>query len=124
MDESVYMAVKLTFKVYWHYDKMAELAKKLGIERELRQEGFAAKFVAAMHPRVEFTLWNQDTRAIFLHAEPAEENLYSIIIPDNRLLYSKIYSLLKNHNLPVRGRMVDLSETGVPQPLYGLLKRY
>jgi len=124
MDSSVYMAIKLTFKVYWHYEKMAELSKKLGIERELRNEGFDAKLVPTPHPRIEFNLWNQDKRAIFLHSEPSDDNLYSLIIPDNRLLYSKIYSLLKSHGLIVTARMVEFPETGIPQSLQGLLLRY
>jgi len=124
MDAAVYMAIKITFKVYWHYDKMTELATKLGLERELRNDGFSTRYISTPHPRIEFDLWNADKRAIFLHAEPTDENTYSIIIPDNRLLYSKIYSLLKSHNLALKARMVEFPETGVPESLLGLLKRY
>lgn len=124
MDASVYMAIKLTFKVYWHYEKMGDLAKKLGVERELKQEGFHTQFIPSPHPRVEFELWNADKRAIFIHSEPSDDNLYSLIVPDNRLLYSKVYALLKAHNLSIKARMVEFPDTGVPSELTGLLKRY
>ena len=118
----LYMAIKISFKVYWHYEKSKDLVDKLGLARELAREKWSIEWVQARNPRLEFTLWNQGKRAIFVRAD--EGNLYTLIMPHNHILYGKVYSFLKSHKLAVHAELVDFEELDLSRDELKLLMKY
>ena len=102
------MIIELAFRAWKRYDSLYELLKKLNLEGELKKD-IRLTNAELIGKKVKFRLLSGAERAIFIVRKDLEQT-YALLLPDNQVLYDRIYTALQNKNLEINAEMLDEEE--------------
>ncbi|MFH1786448.1 MAG: hypothetical protein ABH829_02265 [archaeon] len=116
------LAIKLSFNTHLNYPSMAELFQAINLRAELDMHGISSQLSQQRPPRLDISTRGRKGAIFLMHGDGARA--YSLVFPDNKLVYSVVFAALKARNLKTEGEIVSVSELRLKQEDEALLSAF